>query len=79
MQPDNPEEVFDLAHVFAGGRATLVSDQHYGAGRNLILPGRGAFFYAFRVAHFDTIPAQVRTWAMVGRLSGADRKVTRTG
>ncbi len=32
---------FDLAHVFAGGRVLSVSDQHYGIGSNLILPGRG--------------------------------------
>ncbi|KAF8973108.1 galactose-binding domain-like protein [Flammula alnicola] len=32
---------FDLAHVFAGGRVLRVSDQHFGIGSNLILPGRG--------------------------------------
>lgn len=32
---------FDLAHVFAGGRVEFVSDQHFGVGSNLILPGRG--------------------------------------
>ncbi|KAF9529194.1 Allantoicase [Crepidotus variabilis] len=32
---------FDLAHVFAGGRILRVSDQHFGIGSNLILPGRG--------------------------------------
>ncbi|KIM45234.1 hypothetical protein M413DRAFT_441917 [Hebeloma cylindrosporum] len=32
---------FDLAHVFAGGRVVRVSDQHFGVGSNLILPGRG--------------------------------------
>ncbi|KXN91036.1 putative allantoicase [Leucoagaricus sp. SymC.cos] len=32
---------FDLAHVFAGGRVDFVSDQHFGVGSNLILPGRG--------------------------------------
>ncbi|KAF9010532.1 allantoicase [Cyathus striatus] len=32
---------FDLAHVFAGGRIVFVSDQHFGSGANLILPGRG--------------------------------------
>ncbi|OJA18612.1 hypothetical protein AZE42_01763 [Rhizopogon vesiculosus] len=30
VQPDSPEEVFDLAHVFAGGRVTFISDQHFG-------------------------------------------------
>ncbi|CAA7261690.1 unnamed protein product [Cyclocybe aegerita] len=32
---------FDLAHVFAGGRVLRMSDQHFGVGANLILPGRG--------------------------------------
>jgi len=32
---------FDLAHVFSGGRVVRVSDQHFGVGSNLILPGRG--------------------------------------
>jgi len=30
-----------LAHIFAGGRVLCVSDQHFGVGSNLILPGRG--------------------------------------
>ncbi|OCH95129.1 allantoicase [Obba rivulosa] len=32
---------FDLAHVFSGGRVVVTSDQHFGVGSNLILPGRG--------------------------------------
>lgn len=32
---------FDLAHVLAGGRVVFTSDQHFGVGSNLILPGRG--------------------------------------
>ncbi|KAJ4483233.1 allantoicase [Lentinula aciculospora] len=39
--PEGPTEHFDLAHVFAGGHVELVSDQHFGVGSNLILPGRG--------------------------------------
>jgi allantoicase len=41
--PVHPSDnsVFDLAHVFAGGRVLCVSDQHFGVGSNLILPGRG--------------------------------------
>lgn len=31
----------DLAHVLNGGRVISVSDQHFGQGPNLILPGRG--------------------------------------
>ncbi|KAI3618696.1 allantoicase [Moniliophthora roreri] len=39
--PAEPTENFDLAHVFAGGRVEFTSDQHFGVGSNLILPGRG--------------------------------------
>ncbi|KAI0341953.1 Allantoicase [Trametopsis cervina] len=39
--PSDLETVFDLAHVFAGGRVVYTSDQHFGIGSNLILPGRG--------------------------------------
>ncbi|KAK0525047.1 Allantoicase [Tilletia horrida] len=31
----------DLAHVLNGGRVIFTSDQHFGVGSNLILPGRG--------------------------------------
>ncbi|KAK7005736.1 putative allantoicase [Favolaschia claudopus] len=41
VYPQDPAEVFDLAHVFAGGRVEFTSDQHFGVGSNLILPGRG--------------------------------------
>ncbi|PVG00365.1 Allantoicase-domain-containing protein, partial [Serendipita vermifera] len=34
-------ETFDLASVYSGGRTVLVSDQHFGIGSNLVLPGRG--------------------------------------
>ncbi|KAF8522525.1 galactose-binding domain-like protein [Gautieria morchelliformis] len=33
--------LMDLAHVFSGGRAVYTSDQHFGVGSNLLLPGRG--------------------------------------
>ncbi|KIP04204.1 hypothetical protein PHLGIDRAFT_109867, partial [Phlebiopsis gigantea 11061_1 CR5-6] len=39
--PSDPRAAFDLAHVFAGGRVVFTSDQHFGVGSNLILPGRG--------------------------------------
>ena len=39
--PSNVCDGFDLAHVFSGGRVVLTSDQHFGVGSNLILPGRG--------------------------------------
>nr|GAT44637.1 allantoicase [Mycena chlorophos] len=41
VHPANASEAFDLAHVFAGGRVEFTSDQHFGVGSNLILPGRG--------------------------------------
>ncbi|KAJ7747310.1 galactose-binding domain-like protein [Mycena metata] len=41
VHPQDPAEAFDLAHVFAGGRVEFTSDQHFGVGSNLILPGRG--------------------------------------
>ena len=39
--PSRLDAQFDLAHVFAGGRVVFTSDQHFGVGSNLILPGRG--------------------------------------
>jgi len=39
--PSDVHEEFDLAHVFSGGRVVFTSDQHFGVGPNLILPGRG--------------------------------------
>jgi allantoicase len=45
--PANLDETFDLAHVTSGGRAVAVSDQHFGVGSNLILPGRGSFRHTF--------------------------------
>ncbi|KAJ7076315.1 galactose-binding domain-like protein [Mycena belliarum] len=41
VHPQDVTEPFDLAHVFAGGRVEFTSDQHFGVGSNLILPGRG--------------------------------------
>jgi len=39
--PVFPEGRFDLASVLLGARVVVTSDQHYGVGSNLILPGRG--------------------------------------
>ncbi|KAG6833533.1 hypothetical protein H0H87_005184 [Tephrocybe sp. NHM501043] len=39
--PSDVAEIFDLAHVFAGGHVQFTSDQHFGVGANLIVPGRG--------------------------------------
>lgn len=33
--------VLDLAHVMNGGRVVYTSDQHFGVGSNVLLPGRG--------------------------------------
>ncbi|KAH9954136.1 allantoicase [Russula dissimulans] len=41
IHPKSPCDLFDMAHVFAGGRVVFTSDQHYGVGSNLILPGKG--------------------------------------
>ncbi|KAI9442507.1 galactose-binding domain-like protein [Lactarius indigo] len=41
IHPKSPDDTFDLAHVFAGGQVVFTSDQHFGVGSNLILPGRG--------------------------------------
>lgn len=39
--PSDPSAELDLAHVLSGGRVIKVSDQHFGTGSNLLLPGRG--------------------------------------
>jgi allantoicase len=39
--PHDVSQVIDLAHIYSGGRAVCVSDQHFGVGYNLLLPGRG--------------------------------------
>ncbi|EHS63942.1 uncharacterized protein PGTG_21958 [Puccinia graminis f. sp. tritici CRL 75-36-700-3] len=39
--PVFPPGRFDLASVLLGARVVFTSDQHYGVGSNLILPGRG--------------------------------------
>ncbi|EJD35292.1 allantoicase [Auricularia subglabra TFB-10046 SS5] len=38
---DSPTELMDLASVFSGARVVFTSDQHFGVGSNLLLPGRG--------------------------------------
>ncbi|KAI0930256.1 hypothetical protein AcV5_007017 [Taiwanofungus camphoratus] len=39
--PADTAASLDLAHVFSGGRVVFTSDQHFGVGSNLVLPGRG--------------------------------------
>lgn len=38
---DERLNVLDLAHVMNGGRVVYTSDQHFGIGPNVLLPGRG--------------------------------------
>lgn len=38
---DGRLNVLDLAHVMNGGRVVFTSDQHFGVGSNVLLPGRG--------------------------------------
>ena len=83
--PDECEE-FDLAHVFSGGRVVSTSDQHYGVGSNLIIPGRGAsitdrteVLYAITVLSFTPWSAQERTWATVGKPNAVASQITKIG
>ncbi|CAO3622860.1 unnamed protein product [Mucor hiemalis] len=39
--PKDPNAVFDLAYIGHGGRSVQVSDEHYGPGDFLVLPGKG--------------------------------------
>ncbi|KAL8280170.1 hypothetical protein RQP46_007500 [Phenoliferia psychrophenolica] len=39
--PSETDDAVDLAHVLSGATVTGESDQHFGRGGNLILPGRG--------------------------------------
>ncbi|PWY98529.1 Allantoicase [Testicularia cyperi] len=42
VDPSNPAlNILDLAHCLNGGRIVFTDDQHFGAGSNIILPGRG--------------------------------------
>ena len=49
-------ENFDLAHVYSGARVVVVSDQHFGVGSNLLLPGRGEKTDRFSVNMLLTYP-----------------------
>ncbi|TDL25906.1 allantoicase [Rickenella mellea] len=39
--PKDGSVSIDLAHVLSGGRVVFTSDQHFGIGSNILLPGRG--------------------------------------
>jgi allantoicase len=71
--PADAAEQFDLAHVFAGGRAVAVSDQHFGVGSNLILPGRGGYNVS-SVRSVNLTCSQARIWATAGRPGEAAKK-----
>lgn len=65
----NAGEVIDLANVHSGGRVVFVSDQHFGVGSNLLLPGRGAA--SINPYKIEYLCRQARTWEMDGRPSEA--------
>lgn len=52
--PVDPGAELDLAHVLSGGRVVRVSDQHFGTGSNLLLPGRGKWRYLFTAILYST-------------------------
>ncbi|KAG8726771.1 Allantoicase, partial [Ceratobasidium sp. 428] len=45
--PANVYAPVDLASVFSGARVVYTSDQHFGVGPNLLLPGRGTYFTGY--------------------------------
>jgi hypothetical protein len=76
--PTNLSEPFDLAHVFSGGSVVFTSDQHFGVGSNLILPGRGEIQF-FHFLKQLVMVNQAKIWEMAGKLKEADNKDTKTG
>lgn len=78
--PEDPKAELDLAHVFSGGRVVKVSDQHFGTGSNLLLPGRGEYQYLFiSIYILNNVSQQERTWGMAGRRSEAGHPDISTG
>jgi hypothetical protein len=80
--PPDVHEEFDLAHVFSGGRVVFTSDQHFGVGSNLIIPGRGASIaaaYTVTVSPFTLWNTQGKIWAMAGKPNAVANQVTRIG
>ena len=69
----------DLAHVLSGGRVVRVSDQHFGTGSNLLLPGRGKWCVCLLQFCISFITRQGRTWEMAGKLSEVGRLDTLIG
>ena len=83
IHPVLTDELFDLAHVFAGGRVVYTSDQHFGVGSNLILPGRGecpsAIVHLLKENKVSYAIVQERTWVTAGRRREAGSQATKTG
>ena len=52
--PEDNDQSIDLAHVYNGGRVVFVSDQHFGVGSNLLLPGRGELYCIPDLLSFPT-------------------------
>ena len=75
--PENYDESLDLAHVFSGGVVVSVSDQHFGVGSNLLLPGRGK--NCLDISFIALIVFQERIWETVGKPSAVEQRVTRIG
>jgi hypothetical protein len=83
VTPVFPPEIgtlFDLAHVFAGGSVVYTSDQHFGVGSNLILPGRGVTRVLVISLYADLgLSLQEKIWGTDGRQGAADSKATKIG
>ena len=83
MQPSFIKEIsetVDLASVYSGGRTVYVSDQHFGKGSNLLLPGRGMPPLIVLVKNTQVrafVLLQVKTWEMAGKQNGAVQKPIR--
>lgn len=72
------DQALDLAHVYSGGRVVFVSDQHFGIGPNLLLPGRGKSAFTTRSGELRSplCVLQARIWVMDGKLGGVGSLVT---
>jgi len=80
--PSDVHEEFDLAHVFSGGRVVFTSDQHFGVGSNLVLPGRGTTTTPYTIPGsvvFISRNTQGRTWGMDGKPSEVVSQATKIG
>jgi hypothetical protein len=79
--PSDITAEFDLAHVLAGGRVVFTSDQHFGVGSNLILPGRGkhSFLDIQKATNCVSNKLQGRIWAMDGKHAAVAKWATKTG